>query len=744
MLDRVEHERGSRGLQVDRGERLQLAVHPHLSAAVLQHGLGDAVEKHLLRRGIGVAPQDDAAPLTTRSGRAEAVAVAADRVIVIRCELHLIVRRAEHLERGPAARYERRRTANIDNLRLQLEDGAFVDHHGHVFRNHELRPVGQRLAGECGADEVGRPPGIAEDADHLRRACDGNHGVVDSDEGKRRAAVAEPQRRRGIGGNGSLAQRDAAGHHVDRGDRGVDGDARPLDDHPDGQVGRIDSGSRERSVRDRRRATRSHFVYVDGIRRRGRLKPEVERAACDTVAIAVERCTRRVDDRVERCGGGHEPDPQLVGAIGTAAVAAVFNARIERRAGARDGHVVGVCLVVLVLRLEVDPDERVATVVVVVAGYDFPLTRSRILAIQHEHGVRKTRDRLARPGHDRLQGHPAVRGERERIKIDVRAIVRMQHGQMHEVVFARNHAFRRRLAAHVGRDVVGMTQTERMADFVGRDVVPGAAIFTLAPVQRTVHDDKPGATNAGRAIGREQRIDRADVTRHDHDAVVFGLDDPDTSPQAVVLENLPGPLFLRFGDGIDQQIALAVEAVIGPKVVPDDFCRRGVRQRRRRHVVRLQGNRHFAVPRFVDRAGLGGEEQRAERRRHSWSHVDAGSQRLAADAKHTQPGRRIEARVFITARQGDLGRRLRAATDLQAVQLVAQVAVERQRGPTDPLARAIGRRVGDRPGDPHRHFGPGVGIGLDQPVVAYRLRRGREQRVVGVEMHHDGVAGLRE
>ena len=85
-----------------------------------------------------------------------------------------------------------------------------------------------------------------------------------------------------------------------------------------------------------------------------------------------------------------------------------------------------------------------------------------------------------------------------------------------------------------------------------------------------------------------------------------------------------------------------------------------------------------------------------------------------------------------------------SATDLQAVQLVAQVAVERQRGPTDPLARAIGRRVGDRPGDPHRHFGPGVGIGLDQPVVAYRLRRGREQRVVGVEMHHDGVAGLRE
>ena len=123
------------------------------------------------------------------------------------------------------------------------------------------------------------------------------------------------------------------------------------------------------------------------------------------------------------------------------------------------------------------------------------------------------------------------------------------------------------------------------------------------------------------------------------------------------------------------------------------------------------------------------------------------SQTVAQKGVRREPGRR-PARLLEERANGrglhERGIVVVSATDLQAVQLVAQVAVERQRGPTDPLARAIGRRVGDRPGDPHRHFGPGVGIGLDQPVVAYRLRRGREQRVVGVEMHHDGVAGLRE
>ena len=98
--DLVEGERRPGALDMDRRERLELRIDKHVAAAVLQRRQADRVEKHFPGSGIRVAAENDATPLPPLHHRPNAIAVAAERVVVEGGEFHPCRRRAEHLESG--------------------------------------------------------------------------------------------------------------------------------------------------------------------------------------------------------------------------------------------------------------------------------------------------------------------------------------------------------------------------------------------------------------------------------------------------------------------------------------------------------------------------------------------------------------------------------------------------------------------------------------------------------------------
>ena len=140
--DLVEGQRRPGAHDMDRRERLKLRIDVDIAAAVLEGGDADRIEKHLPGRGIGVLPEDDAAPLPSLHHRPDAVAVATERVVVVRGEPHACGGRAEHLERGPGPGHEPRGTADIDDGGAEFERRPLVDHHRHPLRDVERRPVG--------------------------------------------------------------------------------------------------------------------------------------------------------------------------------------------------------------------------------------------------------------------------------------------------------------------------------------------------------------------------------------------------------------------------------------------------------------------------------------------------------------------------------------------------------------------------------------------------------------------------
>ena len=144
--DLVEGERRPGALDMDRRERLELRVDKHVAAAVLERRQADRVEEHLPGGGIGVAAENDATPLPPLHRRPNAVAVAAERIVVVGGELHPRCRRAEHLEGGPGPGNEPRGTADVDDGGAELERRPLVDHHRHPLRDVERRPVGKRRA----------------------------------------------------------------------------------------------------------------------------------------------------------------------------------------------------------------------------------------------------------------------------------------------------------------------------------------------------------------------------------------------------------------------------------------------------------------------------------------------------------------------------------------------------------------------------------------------------------------------
>ena len=105
--DGVEGQRRPRAFELDGRVGAKLGVDEHLPAAVGDGGLADGVQEHLLRGRVGVGPHDDATPLAARHHRADAVGVAADGVVVVRGEPHVVGRGAEHLERSGRPRRDR-------------------------------------------------------------------------------------------------------------------------------------------------------------------------------------------------------------------------------------------------------------------------------------------------------------------------------------------------------------------------------------------------------------------------------------------------------------------------------------------------------------------------------------------------------------------------------------------------------------------------------------------------------------
>ena len=144
--DRVERDRRTGALELDRRERLELGIDHDLAAAEAELGVRDGVDERAPRGDVGILAQDDAAPLATGRHGPDAVAVTAHRVVVVRREPHLPAGRAEHLERGSRARRGggERGTAHVDHGAAELEDGALVDHGRDPRRHVERRPVGER------------------------------------------------------------------------------------------------------------------------------------------------------------------------------------------------------------------------------------------------------------------------------------------------------------------------------------------------------------------------------------------------------------------------------------------------------------------------------------------------------------------------------------------------------------------------------------------------------------------------
>ena len=437
--DRVEGDRGPRALELDWGEWFERRVDEHLAAAVADRRIGDRVDEGLLGGGVGILPQHDAAPLAAVDVQPDVVGVSADEVVVVGAEDHVAIGGAENLDSGPGAIDQLRRTADVDDRGPQLDHRVFVDEHGDVLRHVEGRAIRQGVARKIGAHEVGQR--------HAERAGSVADDPHDRSRRGRRDRILDAIKR--------LAESAIGSRRIRGGEAGIGG----LVDE-------------ERSVGRR------------VVRGSGRLEPEVERPARLAVAVAVEervgrgRSGQRGDCRAPRLKAELEP----VVARGAAAVARVAHLGIERRvAGARDGDEVGA-------RLEIEPDERIAAIVIVVAGDQLTLARVRVLTVKRNHAVELAGHHLARTGDHGLGGKGAGRGEREAIRVDVGTDRGIELRKVDGVVVARKYRFAGETRSHDRRNVVGVLESERVADLVHRDDKIPAAVLAGAPVEERVHD----------------------------------------------------------------------------------------------------------------------------------------------------------------------------------------------------------------------------------------------------------------
>ena len=154
-----------------------------------------------------------------------------------------------------------------------------------------------------------------------------------------------------------------------------------------------------------------------------------------------------------------------------------------------------------------------------------------------------------------------------------------------------------------------MLESEGVADLVQCHLAIPAAVFVGTPVDQRVHDrDLPllaGKTGDGRR--RSERVQGTDVAGHDLEAETAVLDESQAGVAAEEIEDLPDPLLLRLADGVDQRVALAIDAVHGGEVVVANERAR-VRTGRpcgQSMLVAVGRNEGLpAVTRLVDRAEL--------------------------------------------------------------------------------------------------------------------------------------------
>ncbi len=152
--DPVEADRGAGVEHVDRGERFVNRADADRAAAVLDVDMGHVVQKHAPLFEVGVFPKHDPAEIAGFRSEPGAVAVAAERVVVVRTQPHGGFGGSQHLDRRRGAADSDRGGPGVKVGPPHLDQGPRVDHHRRPLRHEELAAVAERRAGGGGADQI--------------------------------------------------------------------------------------------------------------------------------------------------------------------------------------------------------------------------------------------------------------------------------------------------------------------------------------------------------------------------------------------------------------------------------------------------------------------------------------------------------------------------------------------------------------------------------------------------------------
>ena len=312
------------------------------------------------------------------------------------------------------------------------------------------------------------------------------------------------------------------------------------------------------------------------------MEPEIEDAARDAIAIAIERYFRVVQDAL--VGIGAERHPQFIVALGGSTEARV-------------GHVRVIVLVAvgrhadeILARLKIQPKQRVFAEVVVIAGdqvSDDPTVRvqNHLTIVVGAHLVecerRIEKARVVQSLGDGLGRELSGLLNLERIQVDVFLLRAIQQLAVHNVRRAGEHGLdtrvggdfqtRRTFGKNVaGRQLESIAQAQHLADLSHGllEVVSAEGVF---PTLGVVHNRQRPAGQTERISGpRGHRgANGPHVACYDGDAEFGGLDELHAQVGFVKLEDLSRQLHLVGRDHVRQRIALRVETVVILEVVID-------------------------------------------------------------------------------------------------------------------------------------------------------------------------------
>ena len=220
-------------------------------------------------------------------------------------------------------------------------------------------------------------------------------------------------------------------------------------------------------------------------------------------------------------------------------------------------------------------------------------------------------------------------------------------------IFANGTRGRRLPTPHHRRDIVSVSQADRMADLVHRRREPAAAVFTLPPIDRRVHHSQPAATDAADGTRRDVGGDGADVAGDDRQPLVSCLDKANAGIEAEEGEDLAGALLLLLGDRVVERVALRIGAIAVLEVVGKDGHPGGGIDVGIGHAVRFDPHRDIAVAGLVTGARLAGEVEVAGRRENRRVDSDRPRHRLPGQADRAKGGGARETGVVVGGGEGD-------------------------------------------------------------------------------------------